>query len=120
MLALIRCRDAAPFLIDAPKAIERHSVRRGPHCVDRRLFMSPSARRDSNAQDDLFLAGESINSLPTFTVERENYRPIKFGQSVRPASCTLVSDRQGELACRKPAALVRPHPMRTCPNPQEP
>src|SRR5260370_41123202 len=120
MLAFIRRGDAEPLLINVPETIERHLVRCGPHCVDRRLFMSRSACRDSNAKHDLFLAGESINSLPTFTVERKNYRPIKFRQSVRPASCTLISDGQGKLACRKPAALVWPHPMRTCPNPQEP
>src|SRR5579864_2732478 len=86
MLAFIRRGDTEPLLINVPEAIERHLVRRGPHCVDRRLSMSRSARRHRNAHHDLFLAGESINSLPTFTVERENYRPIEFGQSVRPAA----------------------------------
>jgi hypothetical protein len=78
-------------MINVPETIERHLVRRGPHGVDRRLFMSRRARRDRNAQYDLFLAGESINSRPTFTVERENYRPIKFGQSVRPAGFFMDS-----------------------------
>src|SRR5579872_121152 len=117
MLALVRCGDTEPFLINVPEAIERHLAGRGPYRVDRRLPMSRSAHRHSNAQYDLFLARKSINSLPMFSVERESYGPVKVGQSIRPASCTLVSDGQRKSACRKPAALVWPHPMQTCPDP---
>src|SRR5205814_1527758 len=85
MLAFIRRGDAEPLLINVPEAIERHLVRRGPHCVDRRLFMSRSARRDSNAHHDLFLAGESINSLPTFTV-RTRELPTNQIRAVRSTS----------------------------------
>src|SRR5438552_15410800 len=79
MLAFIRRGDAEPLMINVPETIKRHLVRRGPHGVDRRLLMPRSARRDRNTQYDLFLAGESINSLPTLTVERQNYRQSSSG-----------------------------------------
>ncbi len=49
LLAFVGRRHAEPSTIDIPETIERQLARRGPHGVNRRLFMSRSTRRDSDA-----------------------------------------------------------------------